>query len=454
MIMEVTEVLNIKLSARTTLLFMVGLLMVGIGAAHEKTYAAYNSVLQTSNKHYDAQIVNQTTPTKGYNLYTDGPYYTSSSTRTADDNGYHYNNNFVRVMQTKQTKTGTYAKLRYFNKMLGWMNVHGIKSVSFNTIANSMMKQYNVMGTAVLASAGATNTATVSNGLANVTKNVLNAGDGSVVYPLASLQKAMTGAIVQQLISAGQLSATTPLSKYYPAVPYSQSITVGELLSMTSGIDNTDVTPSSQLTENQAYASMVKRLKSTGQNTYNYSDANFVLLAGIIAKVTGQSYTQNLKTRIFNKVGMKNTFVINSKQPATKATIATGYTYDGKNNYQDADTASLARLSAIPGAGNLLSTPNDFYKFIQGLQNGQILTASQFQQLTSYGSYYSGGLYVTKSGYKYNNGSFGGSSFHTSYYARNDNYHMAIVFMNQYPLAGSSSAKAFTQKMYDVATYY
>nr|WP_260155728.1 class A beta-lactamase-related serine hydrolase [Lentilactobacillus buchneri] len=443
-----------KFKSRTVMLFLAGLLSVEGLMAGNKAFAAYNAVMATSNKHYDAQIVNQTTVKRGYNLYTDGPYNTNATTKTADGNGYKYNNAYVRVLQTKTTKTGTYVLLRYYNQKLGWMNIHGIKSVSFNTIASNMMKQYNVVGTAVLASAGSNNTAVVSNGYANALRNVVNTSNGTVVYPLASLQKAMTGAIIQQLISAGQLTPTTPLSKYYPTVPYSSQITIAEMLSMTSGIDNTDVTPSSQLTENQAYASMIQRLKSTGQNTYNYSDANFVLLAGIISKVTGKSYAQNLQSRIFNAVGMKNTIIVGSKQPSTKSTVAVGYTNQGKYNYQDADAVSYARLSAIPGAGNLLSTPSDFYKFVQGLQNGQILSASQFQQLTSYGNYYSGGLYVNKDGLKYNNGSFGGSSFHTSYYARDDNYHMALVFMNQYPLVGGISAKAFTQKMYDVATYY
>ncbi|WP_288639556.1 class A beta-lactamase-related serine hydrolase [uncultured Lentilactobacillus sp.] len=449
-----TIILTIKFKSRAVILFLAGLLSVGAYAAQSKTFAAYNAVTATSNKHYDAQIVNQNTVSKGYNIYYYGPYYTSLSTKTGDANGYNFNNDFVRVMQSKTTKTGTYVLLRYFNKNLGWMNVHGIKPVSFQTIANSMMKQYNVMGTAVLASSGPKNTATVSNGMANVVRNTANAGDGSVVYPLASLQKAMTGAIIQQLISANKLSASTKLSQYYPAGPYASNITIAQMLSMTSGIDNTDITPSSQMTENQAYSSMVSRLKSTNNHSYNYSDANYVLLAGIIAKVTGQSYAQNLQSRIFDKLGMSHTVIVDQDQPSTKATVAIGYTNDGKNDYQDADTVSYARLSAIPGAGNLLSTPSDYYKFIQGLQNGQVLTSKQYQQLTSYGNTYSGGFYVTKNGMKYNNGSFGGSSFHTSYYATNGNYHMALVFMNQYPLAGNISAKAFAQKMYDVATYY
>ncbi|KRL22419.1 beta-lactamase [Lentilactobacillus kisonensis DSM 19906 = JCM 15041] len=437
------------------MLFLAGLLLAGSFMTYRyKAMASYNPILSSSNKRYDAQIVNQTSPTKGYSLYDAGPYYTSSNTRTADGNGSKYNNDYVRVMQTKTTKTGTYARLRYFNQYIGWMNVHGIKPATLSQVATATMQQYDAIGTALLAPSGSSKMVTVSNGFADMAHNTPNNGNGSVVYPLASLQKAMTGAMIQQLISASKLSPTTLLSKYYPQVPYSKNITIKQMLSMTSGLTNTDITPTDQMTENQAYSSVVKRLKSTNNHQFNYSDANYILLAGIIAKVTGKSYASNLQTNILDKLGMKNTVIVDGDQPTIKSVIAVGYTDDGKTNYANIHAVSLPRLSAIPGAGNLLSTPSDYYKFVLGLQDGDVLTAKQYQQLVSYGSVYSGGVYVTRSGVKYNNGSFGGTSFHTGYYASNNNYHLALVFTNQGPLANNESTKDFAKKMYDVATYY
>lgn len=435
------------------LAFLIGVLLAGGFVAHGMT-AGYNPIIKSSNTHYDAQIVNQSTTAKGYPLYTDGPYYTSRSTKTPADNGSRYNNDYVRVMQTKTTKTGTYAQLRYFSKTIGWMNVHGIKSASLSQVAKGTMQQNNAIGTAVLAPAGGSKTVVVTNGYANADKKVANASDGSVLYPLASLQKSMTAAMIQQLISAGKLSASTTLDKYYPKVDHSDDITIKQMLSMTSGLDNVDITPSKAMTENQAYDSMVQRARSTGDNDFDYSDANYVLLAGIISKVTGQSYAQNLQSRILDKLGMTNTVIVGSKAPNTKATLALGYDAKGSQNYLNPYGISLARLSAIPGAGNLLTTPTDYAKFVLGLQNGAILTAKQYQQMTSYGSVYSGGLYVTRSGIKYNNGSFGGADFHTGYYATTGNYHMALVFTNQTPLTNNLAPKKFMELMYQVAKYY
>nr|WP_252893158.1 class A beta-lactamase-related serine hydrolase [Lentilactobacillus otakiensis] len=159
--------------------------------------------------------MNQTSLKSGYNLYASGPYNTSAGNVRAVANGSKYNNDYVRVMQTKTTKTGSYARLRYFNQYLGWMNVHGIKRVSFTQVARGTMQQYDVIGTAALEPYTNQPPVIVSTGYADKAHGVLNSGTGSVVYPLASLQKAMTAVMIQQLIDEGKLTASTLLSKYY-----------------------------------------------------------------------------------------------------------------------------------------------------------------------------------------------------------------------------------------------
>lgn len=452
--MEVRAILTTKLKIRTVVLFLAGVLIVSGYAIRQKSFAAYNPVTATSNKHYDAQIVNQTNLKTGYNLYLDGPYNTSPTSVTAVANGYKYNNAYVRVMQTKTTKTGSYVRLRYFKNYLGWMNVHGIKPVSFAQVAQGTMQQYDVSGTAALEPYTTQPPVIVSNGYADQAHKVLNDGSGTVVYPLASLQKAMTAVMIQQLIDEDKLSATTPLSQYYPQVPYSASITIAEMLAMTSGLENTDTTPAKQMTENQAYTNMIKTLESTNNQSFAYSDANYVLLAGIIAKVTGESYAQNLEQRILNPVGMTNTFMVTGSKLKIKDTVATGYKKNGTQDYTNPQTISYARMSAIPGAGNLLSTPSDYYKFILAIRNGSLLPFDQHDDLLGYGSTYSGGVYVTRTGIYFNNGSFGGTGYNTGFFASDDNEHIAVVFSNQSPLGGNLSSKQFVSKMYDVATYY
>lgn len=122
---------------------------------------------------------------------------------------------------------------------------------------------------------------------------------------------------------------------------------------MTSGIKGTVKEPSDQLKEDDAYTNAIKSLTSTGKTSFKYSDINYVLLAGIIAKVTGKTYTQNLQSRILNKLGMKNTFIVNDVQPTISAIKAVSYNLNGSSDYQNSQSISYPALSGLPGAGNV-----------------------------------------------------------------------------------------------------
>ncbi|WP_380958697.1 serine hydrolase [Secundilactobacillus hailunensis] len=418
----------------------------------QRASASYNRVLKTSNRHYDAQIINQLG--SGYAIYNDGPYNTSRSTKTRDANGSNYRDDYVRVMQTKTTKTGSYVKLRYFNKYLGWMHIHGIKPTSFKNVAQGTMQNAGFLGSVALIPAGGTTPTVINTGYASITNKLSNSSDGTVVYPLASLQKAITGVIIEQLISQRKIAANTQLSKYYPQVANSKQITIKQLLSMTSGISNSEQFPRQSLNEQQAVDLAIKVMKVNLHPGYHYSDDNFVLLAGIIAKVTGKSYMSNVETRIFSKAGMHESILVEDKPIHLTNKLAESYTLKGKANYMDPNVLSFPRASAIVGAGNILTTPTDYLKFVLSLQNGVILTKQQYQQFLSYGSHYSGGLFVSRPGEVYNNGSFSGQGYHTGYDSSKNNYHVAVVFSNQSPLRNNLSQGDFVYLMYQIAADY
>lgn len=58
------------------------------------------------------------------------------------------------------------------------------------------------------------------------------------MYPIASLQKVYTGIAIQKLIDEHKISLSTTINKFYPKIPNSNKITVGDLLSHLSGIDD------------------------------------------------------------------------------------------------------------------------------------------------------------------------------------------------------------------------
>ena len=94
---------------------------------------------------------------------------------------------------------------------------------------------------------------------------------------------------------------------------------------------------------------------------------------------------------------LKQTYIY--QQIPRSKTDAISYLYSGGKNYSASAYANRNVVSQLPGAGNLFSTANDYYKIQSGMQNGKILTKKQFHYLGHLGSKvntYSGGFYLKK----------------------------------------------------------
>ncbi|MCW4399686.1 SH3-like domain-containing protein [Lentilactobacillus parabuchneri] len=138
--------MNTKNKFKSTLLLATGALLIGVTATQATTANAATTTATTSTKtttaktattkRYDAQITTPKSLASGYQIYSNVPgtkNTTGTATTTTDSTK--YNNQYVRVMQTQKTKTATYAQIRYNGKIFGWMNVNGLKQVSFKSIA-------------------------------------------------------------------------------------------------------------------------------------------------------------------------------------------------------------------------------------------------------------------------------------------------------------------------------
>lgn len=290
---------------------------------------------------------------------------------------------------------------------------------------NAIIKQNHFMGTLLVTNNGPAGVKIFTYGDANVAKKIANTNDE--VYPLASLEKALTGAVIQRLINQHKLTMSTPLSRFYPQVPYARDITIRELLDHTSGIRMDEPIPDKVLTnETAAVDFTIKHLKSTNQHVWSYSNANFTLLAGIVSKVTGKSFMSNLQTDVLDPLGMKHTFVYNQVPSNMLKPLA--YTYsDGTS---DADGFSAKLLSSELGCGNVYASVGDYYTFINSLVTGKLDTTAGFMELTNnLQSTYSGGIYYRSD----HSIRIGGTDneFRSYYVGSNDGKVAVVLFANQ-----------------------
>lgn len=266
----------------------------------------------------------------------------------------------------------------------------------------------------------------------------INNGSAKLVYPVGSLQKSITAAIITQLIYQKKLSQNTKISHWYPLLKHSSKITVGQLLTHTSGINivGTESSHGVNFSENGAIKWIVAKADATPSTKigqFNYNNANFVLLAGIIRKVTGKSYAANVRSRIIRPLHLKGIYIY--QDILRPKTDAISYLYRYGKNYQSASYANKYVVSQLPGAGNLFSTARDYFKIQQGLSNGKILTKKQFNYLTHLKSKmttYSGGVYLKNRGrLKLAYGNFGDTHFVNWMQLTTDNRNGIVMFLNQ-----------------------
>lgn len=201
--------------------------------------------------------------------------------------------------------------------------------------------------------------------------------DPSTLFRIYSVTKTFTSTVVFKLIEEHRLSLDDRLSKFYPAFPKGDSITVKHLLTHTSGIydyvrgnDMKDETESSFV---RFLAS--KPLAFSPGKGWNYSNSNYWLLGFIIAKVTGLTYEDAVKQFIFKPCGMKSSgFDFKTLQDKNKATGYDVFSDNEKKPAVDIDP---------PGpyaAGAIYSTTADLYRYFKAHMAFKLISKASLEK--------------------------------------------------------------------------
>lgn len=429
--------------------FILGGLCVagGLLSTQPAEAKSYLTITSTQNTSYNARFNNQGTRNDG--IYYYAPYYTQRSAKTRDASGKDWQHRFVKVTKVAKLSNGaSYAQFSWYGKAIGWVDQAALQKYSRSQNAAALLKKSHFQGNAMLFNNYATGASHVSVGSADATAKLANTN--TTLFPLASLQKVMTGAIIEQLAASKKLSLNDKLSRYYPSVTNSKNITLRQLLNHRSGIDMDETTPSAVLNTQSAELNYtLAQLKVSDDTSFTYTNANYTLLAAVASKVTGQNYDTLIQNRIIKPLKLTRTYAWN-KLPST-STVANGYRYsNGQDNV--AQNVSQKLMSSLLGAGNYYATPSDYYTIQKGLRNGKILTKSQYYDLANdYKLSYAGGLYHYSGGIKRVRGALSGAGYNNILYGSEGNKTGVILFANQSP---TRSIDSLAKTLYDLARYY
>jgi len=194
------------------------------------------------------------------------------------------------------------------------------------------------------------------------------------VIAIGSLTKSFTALAVMKLVEKGKIGLDEPVIKYIPSFrtankEQSDKITIRMLLNNTSGLYSPNTSPTYDLTEG-AIETFVKNLSSiflTKQpgNSYEYSNAGFVVAGFVISKVSGISYASYLENEIFKPLGMSRT---STKPEALESmNIVQGHYASIKSSIVAKRESEFSSVEFAPAGSILHSCADDLGKYLIAL---------------------------------------------------------------------------------------
>ena len=239
------------------------------------------------------------------------------------------------------------------------------------------------------------------------------------IFRLASMSKPITGAAVMMLVEEGRIRLNDPVSRFIPefkstnkvAVPKpgaaaagagggrggrgapapefdtvssSREITIKDLLTHGSGLMSGGLGNSAapQRAPADTLATFIPKLASVPLDfqpgtLWRYSgQAGFDILSRVIEVVSGQTYEQYLKQRLFEPLGMKDTGFYPAGDASSR--LVTLYTRQNgelaRNPNQDQGVSKVY----FSGAGGIMTTAVDYLQFAQMMINGGQLNGKRF----------------------------------------------------------------------------
>lgn len=229
-------------------------------------------------------------------------------------------------------------------------------------------------------------------GMANLEYHIRNTPD--TIFNIGSVSKQFTAFAIYLLASEGKLSLDDNARKYIPELPSSDAaITIRNLLNHTSGIrDDMGLLilagwrPEDVITDEDVRGMLYrqKELNFSPGAEYLYSNSDYVVLADIVARVSGMSFSEFCNNRIFRPLGMKHTH-FQTDYTAVVSNLAQSYEKDDSGKYR-----YVAWSSSVAGPSNLLTTVGDLALWDQNFYTGKLGGLSMLADMQARGRLKSG----------------------------------------------------------------
>ncbi|MCK2221936.1 beta-lactamase family protein [Actinomadura sp. ATCC 31491] len=203
-------------------------------------------------------------------------------------------------------------------------------------------------------------------------------------FRVGSQTKQMTGVVVLQLVKEGKLKLDDKLSDLLPEVAEkdlverASEITLQQLLQHTSGIPNflqDKVVDTFDFTTYYPPIELVKKTRTLPRTQepgarYSYSNTNYMLLGLIIERYTKHTLAAEFERRVFDPLGMNDSYLPTTFPGGIKGPHGHGYFPDSTGQLRDVDRHNMSYGYA---AGGVISTAHDISAFQRAFAQNRLL---------------------------------------------------------------------------------
>ena len=200
-------------------------------------------------------------------------------------------------------------------------------------------------------------------------------------FQLASVSKQFTAAAVMILLERGDIAVDEKVVSLFPDFPYPE-VTIEHLLHHTGGLpnymwmyenrwDSATIIPRNDTLMQMLAANRLGRYFRAGRK-HDYSNTGYAVLACIVEKVSGKTFSAFLDDEIFTPLGMNHSFAYSHGDGEPPNKTIPGYFRRGRRFYRVQPTLH----DGILGDKGVFSTGEDMFKWDQALYNGTLISDS------------------------------------------------------------------------------
>ena len=229
-------------------------------------------------------------------------------------------------------------------------------------------------------------------GMADLERGTANRHD--TIFEAGSVSKQFTAAAVLLLARDGKLSLDDPIQKYLPELPdYGAAVTIRHLLTHTSGLRDWGSVagiggwPRTTRVYTHAHVldilSRQRALNFVPGSRWSYSNSGFNLAAMLVARVSGMSFSEFTRQRLFNPLGMTST---SWRDDHTRIVPGRALAYEREDDGYHLDLP----FENVYGNGGLLTTVGDLLKWTRNFQSPVVGDAAFVREQTTPGRFSDG----------------------------------------------------------------